>query len=80
MLSLCIFVVCIEMFYIMPLLRCMYTIRNVPSSGMEGLQIFNGKVSQLRTDLGEFQIHDFRIYYFFLLFWAEFKYIKIGVF
>lgn len=46
----------------------MYTIRNVPSSGMEGLQIFNGKVFQLRTDLGEFQIHDFRIYLFFLLF------------
>ena len=45
----------------------MYTIRNVPSGGMEGLQIFNGKVSQLRTDLGEFQIHDFSIYLFFLL-------------
>ena len=67
MLSLCIFVVCIEMFYIMPLLRCMYTIRNVPSSGMEGLQIFNGKVSKLRTDLGEFQIHDFRIFCFFIV-------------
>ena len=44
----------------------MYTIRNVPSSGMEGLQIFNGKVSQLRTDL-EFQIHDFRIYFFLIV-------------
>lgn len=43
----------------------MYTIRNVPSGGMEGLQIINGKVSQLRTDLGEFQIHDFSIYFFF---------------
>lgn len=43
----------------------MYTIRNVPSSGMEGLQIFNGKVSQLRTDLGEFQIHD--LFFFFIV-------------
>ena len=38
------------------------TIRNIPSGGMERLQIFNGKVSKLRTHLGEFQIHDFRIF------------------
>ena len=52
----------------MPLLRCtgMYTISNAPRGGMEGLIIsdLNGKVFKIKIDLGEFQIHDFRNFWF----------------
>lgn len=62
--SLFTYVICLEIIYIVPLLRCMYTMRNAPRGGMEGLitSDLNGKVFKNKTDLGEFQIHDFRIF------------------
>lgn len=37
--SLFAYVICLEIIYIVPLLRCMYTMRNAPRGGMEGLTL-----------------------------------------